>query len=629
MSRLIREKDWATTPLGALADWSDTLVATINLALESSNTFAIYWGQEQILLYNDEYRTLLHEKHPDALGKRGAEVWAEAWDVISPQIEAAYGDGASTEVAEALIPILVGGQLQNGWYSYSFHPIYEDGRIVGVGNPGRDVSAVVQARIAIQKSDARLNQILGATMDAIVSIDRDWKFSYLNPAAVKAYGADRDLLGRSLWEEFPDAVYEGSPYLKHYNRAMNEGVAGSFEVFYADPLNIWTQLEVYPTSDGIVTFSRDITARKLVEETLRTKSKRLAEIAAIVDSSDDAILTKDLTGTITSWNTGASRIFGYTAEEIIGSSILRLIPKELHSDEPIIIAKIREGQRIEHFETVRLTKEGRRLDVALTVSPVKDDDGNVVGASKIVRDISNKKRLEGALLQSEKISAAGRMASTIAHEVNNPLQAITNLLHLLRPLITDTEGLGYLSTAEEEIARVSHIAKQTLGFYRENSAAGLSSVSELVQQAITIYEPRCAANRIDMERSLRSTNKIVLRRGEIMQVISNLIANSMYAMSAGGTLFLSTEDSSEAGGGVVLTVRDTGAGIAAQDLPRVFDAFFTTRSSIGTGIGLFIAKQFVEGHGGRIEIESTQIPIEHGTSVRIFLPLHTSYDLNS
>jgi PAS domain S-box-containing protein len=353
--------------------------------------------------------------------------------------------------------------------------------------------------------------------------------------------------------------------------------------------------------------------------------RRLAEAAAIVDSSDDAILSKDLNGIITSWNLSAHRIFGYSSEEMIGTSILKLIPTELHSDEALIIAKVRAGERIEHFETLRLTKDGRRLDVSLTVSPVKDEHGRVIGASKILRDTSGRKQIEKSLLQVEKIAAAGRMASTIAHEVNNPLEAITNLLYLLRPLVNDKEGIEYLATAESEIARVAHIAKQTLGFYRELPAASLYSVSELVQQAITIYQPRCTLNSITIEKSLGSSSKLMLRRGEMIQVISNLIANSMYAMPAGGILYFSVEDAEAEDDGVYLTIRDTGVGIAKQDLAKVFTAFYTTRSAIGTGIGLFVAKQFIESHGGRIEVESNQDAIEHGTTVRIYLPSGTSY----
>ncbi len=370
---------------------------------------------------------------------------------------------------------------------------------------------------------------------------------------------------------------------------------------------------------------RDITELRNTEEELRTSAKRLGELAAIVESSDDVILSKDLNGTILSWNAAATRVFGYSADEMIGASILKLIPEHLYSDEKTIIASIRAGQRVEHFETVRLAKGGKPIDVSLTVSPIKDEDGQVIGASKILRDISGRKRIEESLLQSEKIAATGRMAATIAHEINNPLEAVMNLLFLLREKITDDQGLGYLATAEDELGRVSHIAKQTLGYYREYAKASPASLSELAEHALTIYEPRCIAAGIEVRKSLDVSPKIVLRRGEMMQVISNLIVNSIYAMSGGGILFVSVRDATEAGGGLVLTIEDNGVGIGAKDLPKVFDAFFTTRTTVGTGIGLFVAKQFVEGHGGQITIKSGDD--QRGTTVRVFLPMVTSYDV--
>jgi PAS domain S-box-containing protein len=384
---------------------------------------------------------------------------------------------------------------------------------------------------------------------------------------------------------------------------------------------------------GVLVVCQDITremtaAQELREsgERTRASAKLAGELAAIIASSDDVIVSKDLNGIVTSWNDAATRVFGYSAEEMIGASILKLIPEHLHSDEKTIIENIRAGRRIEHFETVRVTKDGTLLDVSLTVSPIKDEEGRVIGASKILRDISSRKRIEQSLLQAEKIAATGRMAATIAHEVNNPLEAITNLLYLLRAKITDDEGRGFLETAEEEIGRVSHIAKQTLGYYREHAAASLASVSDIAEHALTIYEPRCTAAGIAVKRSIAPSTKVMLRRGEIMQVISNLIANSIYAMREGGTLLLSVSNVSSPGDGVVLTVEDDGVGIAPTDLPKVFDAFFTTRTTVGTGIGLFVAKQFVEGHGGRIRIESDSESERHGTTVRVFLPLHTAYE---
>jgi PAS domain S-box-containing protein len=384
---------------------------------------------------------------------------------------------------------------------------------------------------------------------------------------------------------------------------------------------------------GVLAICQDITREVAVaqelrkrEERMRASAKHLGELAAIVASSDDVILSKDLNGTITSWNDAATRIFGYSPEEMIGASILKLIPEHLHSDEKTILESIRAGRRIDHFETVRRAKDGRLIEVSLTVSPIKDEEGRVIGASKILRDVSSRKRIEQSLLQAEKIAATGRMAATIAHEVNNPLAAVMNLLYLLREKITDDEGRAFLATAEDELGRVSHIAKQTLGYYREHAAASLASVSDIAEHALRIYEPRCGAAHITIRKSINPSTKIVVRRGEMMQVISNLIANSIYAMPDGGTLSLSVCDASSTKNGIVLTIEDDGVGIRSQDLPKVFDAFFTTRTTVGTGIGLFIAKQFVEGHGGRISIESESESEKHGTTVHVFLPIHTAYE---
>jgi PAS domain S-box-containing protein len=353
--------------------------------------------------------------------------------------------------------------------------------------------------------------------------------------------------------------------------------------------------------------------------------KRLAELAAIVESSDDAILSKDLTGRIITWNEAAQRIFGYTAEEMVGESILRLIPAELQSEEKTILEKIRSGERIDHFETVRLTKTGERLDVLLSISPVRDATGTVVGASKILRDVTQRRRMTESLLQAEKIAAAGRMAATIAHEINNPLEAVVNLIFLAKADATDPQQIAYLDSAEGEVERVSHIARQTLGFYREHAAAVLTDVAQLTADALKVYGPRCRAAGIEIQADLRATRQVVLRRGEFMQVISNLLANSIYAMPNGGTLTVTVKDGERSDEGVVVSVRDTGVGIPAEQLPHIFDAFYTTRGTIGTGIGLFVARQFVEGHGGRISVTSSTSGEERGTRMKIVLPRVTTY----
>ncbi|MFZ0661451.1 MAG: PAS domain S-box protein [Acidobacteriaceae bacterium] len=354
-------------------------------------------------------------------------------------------------------------------------------------------------------------------------------------------------------------------------------------------------------------------------------AKYLGELAAIVESSDDAIVSKNLTGHVTSWNRAATRILGYTSEEMIGESILKIIPPELHSDEAVILASISAGKRIDHFETLRVTKNGEPINVSLTISPIRDDSGQIIGASKILRDISARKQMETAVLQAEKIAATGRMAATIAHEINNPLEAVVNLIYLALDKGTDPEQISYLNAVESEVARVSHIARQTLGYYREHSSATSVSLSSLAADAVRVYRPRCEATGIRVETRFESSRQITARKGELMQVISNLITNSIYAMPHGGTLTVTVKDQPDA---VALCVEDNGIGIPEETLPKVFDAFFSSRGTVGTGIGLFISKQFIEGHGGTIKIESSIAPSAHGTKVCVILPAQSRYAEN-
>jgi PAS domain S-box-containing protein len=455
-------------------------------------------------------------------------------------------------------------------------------------------------------------------------------FTMVNPQYLRLLN-NRDVLHKPVRVAIPEAVdqgyielldkvFQGEPFVGSGLRLeLHAGDGLVPDVRYVDfvyqPLR-----EADGRVSGIIVIGNDVTDREKTHHAIQ-------RLAAIVDSSDDVILSKNLDGTITSWNAAATRVFGYTAEEMVGQSILKLIPDDLRSEEKTIIENIRAGRRVEHFETVRVCKDGRLIEVSLTISPIKDDQGRVIGASKILRDVSDRKRIERSLTQAEKIAATGRMAATIAHEINNPLESVMNLLYLLRSKITDAEGVTYLSMAEGEIGRVSHIAKQTLGYYREHAAATPASLCDIAQHAVTIYEPRCTAAGIRISTSFQCSYKSTLRRGEIMQVISNLIANAIYAMPGGGHLSICAEDTDDPAVGTVLTISDDGVGIAPSDLPKVFEAFFTTRSTVGTGIGLFVAKQFIEGHGGQISITSQKDALRHGTTLRIFMPLHTPYEV--
>jgi len=638
MSDRIRGHNWAATSLGPIEEWSETLVAIVNLMLHSPFPTILSWGPEMVFLYNDAGIPTLRGKHPDALGALYHDVFREAWELVSADLEACFYQGQTAVRDNMLIPILLNGVIEDHYWSYSLIPVYENGRIAGVYDAYRNTTAIVTGARRLRESETRLKLATEvAQLGVFVWHTAEDRASWENERMYEIFGRPPEM-GPVTGLVFMDEVLHPD-YREAFQRAM-EATLQTGEAFYfegmislPDKTPRWIEMNgrlQSPTEGSpgqIVGTVRDITQIRHGEEAKRMLAKGLSELGAIVESSDDVIISKDLNGIITSWNAAATHVFGYSAEEVIGTSILRLIPEHLHSDEKTIIESIRAGRRVEHFETVRRTKSGQFLDVSLTVSPVRDENGQVVGASKILRDITGRRQLEKSLLQAEKIAATGRMAATIAHEINNPLEAVVNLLYLLRPMVSDPGGIAYLDSVESELARISHIAKQTLGFYRETASASRTSLAELLLHAITIYEPRCKAAGIEVRKSLESSRKVMMRRGEMMQVISNLISNSIYAMPAGGTLSLLVKDAERPADGIVLEVTDEGIGIAADALPKVFDAFYTSRSTVGTGIGLFVAKQFVEGHGGRIEIQSETDGENHGTTVRVILPISPDQDV--
>ncbi|HEV2278909.1 MAG TPA: ATP-binding protein [Acidobacteriaceae bacterium] len=383
----------------------------------------------------------------------------------------------------------------------------------------------------------------------------------------------------------------------------------------------WTLSRAIPLLDqnGNITewfgAASDTTEQKVYQESQ-------ARLAAIVDSADDAVISKGLDSIIRTWNQAATRMFGYTAEEAIGRSIRMIIPEELQAEEDHIVTKLRAGERIDHFETVRMKKNGERIDVSLTVSPIRDASGRVTGASKIARDISDRRRMERILIQSEKLSATGRMAATIAHEINNPLESLMNLIYLARENCeSQSEAHGYLVTAEQELERVSHLARQTLGYYRDTSAPTEVSLEDLLRNVLTVYNSRLLSTGIAVDVHFHDMQKIVASRGELLQVFSNIIANAIDAMNRGGTLTINTRKIVSSGrDGVEITIRDTGAGIRPEHLSRIFEPFFTTKGEFGTGIGLWFARQLIQSRGGTISVTSSVEPKRSGTAFTIFIP---------
>jgi len=368
--------------------------------------------------------------------------------------------------------------------------------------------------------------------------------------------------------------------------------------------------------------------QKLELERQIAKAEQMeSRLAAIVESSDDAIIGKDLDGIITNWNAAATRMFGYQPMEIVGKPVLVLIPPELRSEEIDILEKLRRGEHIQHQRTQRITKDGRRLDVSLTISPIKDKDGRVIGGSKIARDITEIVRAEERLRVSEKLAATGRLASAIAHEVNNPLGAITNILYLLRNETgLSREGSQFLQMADQELRRISHMTKQALGFYRDSTSRSSFKVAEEIENVLAIYARRIENSNIRVEIRLDHEVKLVAFLGEFKQVISNILLNAVDAMKGReARLIVRAHRQRNANiEGVRISIGDTGVGIPPEHRDRIFEAFYTTKEQTGTGLGLWLSRSLVEKHGGSIRVRSRSNPLRSGTVFSVFWPCQSS-----
>jgi signal transduction histidine kinase len=268
--------------------------------------------------------------------------------------------------------------------------------------------------------------------------------------------------------------------------------------------------------------------------------------------------------------------------------------------------------------------DGTKAWISLAAAPILDEQGTVIGGVATVADIDQQKRAEAALIQSEKLAVVGRLAASISHEINNPLEAVTNLLFLAQqePALSE-EAKSYLQTADQELRRVSQIVGQTLRFHRQSTHSRVISARELLEPTLALYAGRIANARIRLEVQYRGVDLVKCFEGEIRQVLNNLIGNAVDAMNSGGVLTVRTSDTHMWGTGVPavrLTVADNGSGMPAEVMSRIFEPFYTTKGQNGTGLGLWISRGIVEKHHGCLQVCSSTRTGRKGTIFSLLLP---------
>jgi PAS domain S-box-containing protein len=357
----------------------------------------------------------------------------------------------------------------------------------------------------------------------------------------------------------------------------------------------------------------------LVMRRLHEAEAYRARLAAIVDSSHDAIISKDLNGVVTSWNGAAVQMFGYKPEEMIGRPILEMVPEEYYEEEAGTFRNLQEGKRLAPFEAERLTKDGALIKVSLTVSPLMDAEGRVIGASTIARDITERAKMQEAFIESEKLAATGRMAAAIAHEINNPLEAVTNLaflIHLNKNL--DDSAKEYSKLLMEEIHRISNVAKRSLTFFRDTGKPAEFDLAGTLDAVLDLNNPLFAQKNLTIRREYERRREVFGSSAEMRQVFSNLIRNAIDAVGFGGSIRVRVRAGQS--GNWRISIADNGRGIAPEAREKLFQPFVTTKGNTGNGLGLWISRGIVEKHGGQIRARSAVIGGSSWTVFSVELP---------
>ena len=494
---------------------------------------------------------------------------------------------------------------------------------------------------------ARLAAIVNSSDDAIVAKTLDGIITAWNRAAEHMFGfTAAEAVGRPITIIIPpDRLAEEAEVLAQIRRGES---VEHFETvrMTKDGRRLPISVTISPIRDdsgriiGASKIARDITDRRQ-GDVLR------ARFAALVDSSDDVIVSKTLDGIITSWNPAAERMFGWSAAEAVGQHITFIIPEDRRGEEEEVLARLRRGERVDHFETVRVTRQGRLVEMSITISPIKDASGRVIGASKIARDISERRRLEEqrvrllareqeARLRAEALNRMkDHLIATVSHELRTPLNSIFGWGRMLqdgqmdeaaRERAVDTIVRNATAQARliDDLLDLSRViaGRMRLDFQRVD-------LNALVEASVEAVRPAAGTKRIALVVTPDlSVESIAGAADRLQQVVSNLLTNAVKFTPANGRVQVAIRRS---GATVDIVVADTGEGIAADTLPHVFEAFrqedsTTTRTHGGLGLGLALVRELVQAHGGHVRAESPGKG--QGSTFTVTLPVGASRPAN-
>ena len=466
------------------------------------------------------------------------------------------------------------------------------------------------------KREAKLNAILESSPEAITVTDLNGNIVECNQTAVDMHGCQskEDLLGKNTLGFIAKKDHEKA--IQNQKKIIEQGSVKTVEyiLLTEDGREFPAEFSASVVRDAsgepewLVAIARNITDRKKAEAELR-------RLATIVTDSNDAITVVDMDGRITAWNKGAETTYGYRKDEALGMDVVKIVPEDKKQETLEVIEKIKTNETMNAFETKRLAKDGRVLDMWLTVTKLVDDEGNAVAIATTERDITEKKRLEERLRFSEKFTFLGQLASSVAHEIRNPLGVIKNSVYFLNIRLkehADEKVVKHLRIMEANINAADRIISDLLDLARNKVGAlelvDLNGILERAFASLSVPEDIKVITKLD------KIPKMLLDPERIKRVFMNIIQNAVAAMPKGGKLVVGI---SRSGDSVEISFKDSGEGITEENMQKLFTPLFTTKAK-GLGLGLAICKQIVEGHHGDIVVKSK---VGEGALIIVRLPI--------
>jgi len=507
-------------------------------------------------------------------------------------------------------------ELSNGrWGGFRLVPIVSIGEVTHVMVFNTDISTRKHAEQKLLQSEERYRVLTENISDAIVLVNKDFELEYISPTTERISGYPPGEGKSKLIFDFihPDDVkIERELFAKAYN---SPGIPFQKQnrIINSNGKAVWVEGTIVNLLDNnhvesyVINF-RDITNRKKLEE-------QQALIALIVNSSDDAIISKSIDGIITSWNVGAERILGYTATETIGNKISMLVPLEYHNEEKVILETIKKGTSVEHFETKRLKKNGDLIDVSLTISPVKDPQGNIVGASKIMRDITDRKKIDEELIRyncelKKANSELDRFVYSASHDLRAPLKSILGLVNITKEYVKpeDVELADCMMMLNNSVLKLDSFIEDILSYSRNSRTeldVDIINFKELMEKIKEDYQHIEGVNDFDVQLKINAESAFVSDSKRVSIVLNNIISNAFKYKDNTKEISSLKIDYSCNNQNAIIKLEDNGIGIEDKHKEKVFEMFYrATMLSSGSGLGLYIVKETIDKLGGQIAVES-------------------------